>query len=186
MKSSFYSATLWVASLFLSGTATYASTASTQDLESAIEHVIVYPDSAKVTRRFHATLPAGESTLYLHYLPSGLDTSNVKTEVLKASTPAIVRDLSFENNLVKVEAHPEMLRMKSELETTESNLKEIQKQIDLLNARLTYADALTKSFTTGFGSREGELPSADTMESIWQFYEKNALGSGCESARTGG
>ncbi len=171
MKLSVFAAACVAVILSSSVFATDADSIPTQIVESQIETVVVYPDSAKVTRRFGASIPAGESTIRLDYLPTGLDADNVKTEILGAQSSAIVRDISFNHNLVKVEDHPEVVGLKTKVDLKSEEVKEVQKQLDLLKGRLSFAKSLAESFTSGYGSKDGELPTAEEIENTWQFYE---------------
>ena len=171
MKSSVITTACVAVILSLSVSAKDDHSIPTQIIESQIQTVMVYPDSAKVTRGFGASIPAGESTIRLHYLPTELDTDNVKTEILTSQSNAMVRDISFNHNFVKVEDHPEVVRLKAKVDLKSEEVKEVQKQLDLLNRRLAFAKSLAESFTSGYGSKEGELPTAEAIESTWQFYE---------------
>ena len=49
-------------------------------LDSAIEHVVVYPEGASITRRAAFTVPAGTSVLLLDNLPAELATDSLRVE----------------------------------------------------------------------------------------------------------
>ena len=162
-----------ITSLFcLSGTLLFADTTPLVGVTSNIDRVTVYPDSAKVHRTFSASVGAGESIVVLKYLPSSLDTSNVKIELLSPKSGAVVRDMTFTQNGVLAEDHPDAVKLSEEMKVLQHELKELQGQINLLNSRVAYAKSLVDSFTKGYGTKEGAVPDEAMIEDTWAFYEK--------------
>lgn len=158
--------------LCLLGTASVADTTPSVYPTSNIESVTVYPDSAKVQRRFLTSVESGESQIVLRYLPTGIDTSNVKIELLDSSSNAVVRDMTFSQDSDSLEFHPELETMHEAIEAAKNEIAKIERKEKLLNTRLSYAESLKESFAKGYGTNEGAVPDAELIEKTWGFYEK--------------
>jgi len=172
MKKSLCSASFVVASCFAGSFLSVAQSISSQIVDSNIDHVTVFPDSAQVTRHFSVTVPSGESLLQLDYLPSGLDASHLKAEIVKVSAPTIIRDISLLPDASDVLKYPALISLKNEISDLEVQVKQVQKQMDLQKGRLDYAKKLVDSFTSGYGTKAGELADLDSIDKTWAFYEK--------------
>ena len=156
--------------LFASAASAYARHELVAD--STIASVIVYPDSARVTRTVEIAVQPGETECYFDFLPSGIDTSSIKALIEGSSGQVVVRDVTVKNNDMDIEEHPELKQLRSEEESLKEDIAKLEQNTFLVHQRKTYAANLMKSFTDGYGEREGDLPPTEQVEAVWSFYEK--------------
>lgn len=143
----------------------------TQVADSTIEHVTVYPDSARVMRRLQVELPAGMSVVRLDYLPNHLDVSQALAQVIDSTASVLLRDLNFQHDASTIEDHPGAIELRESIDANANTISELQQQQEFWNRRLAFANALTESFAEGFGTREDAGALQEQIESTWAFYE---------------
>ena len=164
-----------IKALFLIGVlcASAASAYAQHELvaESKIESVIVYPDSARVTRTVEIAVQPGETECYFDFLPGGIDASSIKALIEGSSEKVVVRDVTVKNNEMDIEEHPELKQLRGEEEALKDDIAKLERKATLIKERRDYAADLMESFTDGYGEREEGLPQPEQVESVWSFYE---------------
>ena len=140
--------------------------------DSRIESVIVYPDSARVTRTAGIEIGPGETECYFDFLPDMLDASSIRALIEESSGQIVVRDVTLKNGDMDIEEHPELKQLRKEAESLTGDIAKLGQKAALVKERKNYAANLLKSFTDGYGEKEESLPQSEDVEAVWSFYEK--------------
>jgi uncharacterized protein (TIGR02231 family) len=148
-----------------------------QILNSAIESVIVYPDSARVTRMAEADVGTGVNQLVFQYLPNNIDANSIKAEIIGATGSVLVRDVTVKYRDAEFEDYPELKKLEEKADSLQAEIAKIENEINLVNGRHNFAKQIATSFTDGYGKREGSIPGAEEIEATWSFYERTAIDS---------
>lgn len=146
-------------------------------LDSLIESVIVYPDSAQVTRSAEVSIGIGHTLLVIPYLPSELNANSLKSSLLGGDQSMLIRDMSLKWDDAGFKNHPALKALVSKGEVLEAELAEVKDRYSMVRKRIEYAEKIATSFTEGFGKKEGILPSAEEIEATWGFFEKTHMQS---------
>lgn len=146
-------------------------------LDSLIESVIVYPDSAQVTRSAEVSIRIGQNLLVIPYLPSELNANSLKSSLQGGDHSMLIRDMSLKWDDVGLNDYPDLKALVSRGEVMEAELAEVKDRYLMVQKRIEYAKEIATSFTEGFGKKEGKLPSAEEIDATWAFFEKTYMQS---------
>lgn len=141
-------------------------------IDAPIRSVVVYPQGAAITREGPAQLPAGNTTLIIDHIPTGIDTSSVRVEGL-AGGDAQIQSVTVRSG--KTDAtNPERDRLIAQIDDLRDQLLMLQDQQTALEAEQEFIGNLIDAGPAGFADLlGGQGAGIDQWQTAW-----TAIGEG--------
>jgi len=140
---------------------------------SQISHVTVFSDRAQITRQFNQQLPAGDSTLIIQDLPTGLLSDSIR---VRGEGDKTITILSMENKRVFNEklSNENEQALANELQKLQDDRRLASDQIQSLNEQLNFIKHLSQaSLVTNISTKHTTLP-LEQWQQGWETIGKGA------------
>ncbi|MCG8528617.1 MAG: DUF4139 domain-containing protein [Opitutales bacterium] len=139
-------------------------------VDSKLDSVRIYPQSAEVTRLLTVEVPQGESEFKLVDFPNSMNLDTVRFKVIQADSTVLVRDVTGSFRKGDLENHPELVAVREVGKGDQLKVDEIKRAISKIDRRLKFADKILESFADNYGEQDENLPDLDQIEQTWGFY----------------
>jgi uncharacterized protein (TIGR02231 family) len=147
-------------------------------IDSKIDRVHVYPNSAKIVRVFDAQLEPGANALKLLYLPDSIDPDRISVIVdPQMRTSVQIAEIALKTDKTLSERHPEIQELTETIATLRNELKSKQAELTLIMEKSKFAGSLKDAVAEGIGTGESERPAMDEIMEMWEFYRSTVVES---------
>lgn len=144
-----------------------AAVAGAVPIESKISAVTVYADRAVVSRVGETQLQAGAAELVFANLPESLVEQSLQFS--GAGTAAVtILDVSARRTFLERTANDRLKAAEGKLEALNKEMRRLNDQVDLLNARRAMIDKMEAALTTP-GGKEVSRPAVTDLASAMEF-----------------
>ncbi len=138
--------------------------------DSIPSEVVVYMNSARVTRSVEVDLAAGENVLQFSGLPTDLDINQMQLGLVEG-VPIRLNNLKFETTEDREDTEKEK-RLKEKIDGLRDRIHVLGAEKKDQHGRIDFANSLSASFTEGFGEAEHDLDSMKRVEEVLAFRQR--------------
>ncbi len=156
----------WIAVVGL-GVMSAPAMADELTVDAPIKSVVVFPQGAAVTREGPFTLPAGNTTIIIDHIPTGIDTSSVRVEGVSGAG-AQIQSVTVRAGKTDESDNPERDRLVAAIGDLRDQLLALSDQNTALEAQRTFINNLVNQGPAGFAELlGGQGTGIDQWQAAW-------------------